>query len=211
MNPSIKHKYIFYFYKRGWFIFISHLNLMRLFERAFKRSGLPVVYSQGFNPHMRLSLPFPLSLGYQGLQEIGEIYLEEKTNPEEFKERMNSYLPEDIKIITVENKNIKSLCQLIESYDYSVVFKSGFETSHLKKYLQQKELIVEKTSKKGRVNRLNLFEYLKSYNLEKNKFSFTLFVKEQKTIDIDQMLKVLEIKTEDIEDIVREKINCAAV
>lgn len=207
----IKYKYIFTFYKKGWLIFISHLNLMRLYERAFKKANLPVVYSQGFNPHMRLSLPFPLPLGYIGQNEIGEIYLYQKIDPEEFIKKANNHLPEDIQIISVEHKNIKNFNQLVSSYNYQVVFKSGFDVNELKNNLKQKEIIVEKINKKGKVSRLNLYDYLKYYDLKENKFNFTMLVREQKTIDVEQMLKTLAISTEMIEDIIRVNINCAAI
>lgn len=208
---NIKHKYIFHFYKRGWLIFISHLNLMRLFERAFLRSSLPVAYSQGFNPHLRLSLPFPLSLGFAGEQEIGEVYLDQKVSMIEFQTRLNKYLPTDIQITAVAYKNIKSLSQLVDAYYYRILFKPSYEHDSLKRYLQQKELIIEKVSKTGRVTALNLFDYLKEYAFKKNELSFTLMVKDQRTIDVNQLLKALAIDLSSIEDIVREKISCAGV
>ena len=57
--------------------FTGHLDLMRTMQRALRRSGLPVRYSQGFNPHMLLNAAAPLSLGMPGLRELGMIGAEE--------------------------------------------------------------------------------------------------------------------------------------
>lgn len=93
-----KYRYCFCFSKKGFLIFISHLDLMRLFERAFSRSKLPVLFTCGFNPHPRFSLPFPLSLGCAGEREFAELFLTEMIEPEKLAEKINSFLPNDIRI-----------------------------------------------------------------------------------------------------------------
>ena len=60
--------------------YISHLDCNRLFQRAFKRSGLPVWYTQGFNPHVYLTFPLPLSLGTESLCETVDFRLTEETS-----------------------------------------------------------------------------------------------------------------------------------
>ena len=52
--------------------YIGHLDLMRAMQRALRRSGLPIRYSNGFNPHIRLSFAAPLSVGVVGLRELME-------------------------------------------------------------------------------------------------------------------------------------------
>ena len=53
--------------------YIGHLDLMRAMQRALRRSGLPVRYSQGFNPHLQISFAAPLSVGMEGLREVMEV------------------------------------------------------------------------------------------------------------------------------------------
>ena len=77
--------------------FTGHLDLMRTMQRALRRSGLPVRYSQGFNPHMLLNAAAPLSLGMPGLRELIEVPVGEEIAPEAFQERLNAALPPDLR------------------------------------------------------------------------------------------------------------------
>ena len=63
------------FEKKGRAVWISHLDLMRLFQRAFKRAGLPLTHTQGFNPRPSVSIALPLSVGYSSECEILEFGL----------------------------------------------------------------------------------------------------------------------------------------
>ena len=65
-------KYVMTFSKTGTICYTSHLDLMRMFKRAFKRGGIKLAYSQGFNPHPKLGFAQPLSLGYEGMKELME-------------------------------------------------------------------------------------------------------------------------------------------
>lgn len=73
--------------------FIGHLDLMRAMQRALRRSGLPLRYSQGFNPHILLSFAAPLSVGMEGAREIMEVPLEGNVDPEAFIAQLNEALP----------------------------------------------------------------------------------------------------------------------
>ena len=66
--------------KTGLIRFISHRDLMRLFYRAAARSGLPLEFSRGFNPHPRMEFCPPLSVGMEGFNEILDLRLEEKAD-----------------------------------------------------------------------------------------------------------------------------------
>ena len=55
--------------------YISHLDLMRTFQRAFLRAGLPIKHTEGFNPHAFVSIPLPLSVGYSSACEVLECEL----------------------------------------------------------------------------------------------------------------------------------------
>lgn len=80
--------------------FTGHLDLMRTMQRALRRSGLPVRYSQGFNPHMLLNAAAPLSLGMPGLREIIEVPVGEEIAAEAFRTRLNAVLPPDLQCVT---------------------------------------------------------------------------------------------------------------
>ena len=78
--------------------YIGHLDLMRAMQRALRRSGLPIRYSNGFNPHIRLSFAAPLSVGVVGLRELMEVPLEGGVTEQAFQDGMNAVLPDCLRI-----------------------------------------------------------------------------------------------------------------
>lgn len=83
--------------------FISHLDLIRVIERAIRRADLPVVYSQGFNPRMKIRYGPALKVGQSSQNEALELTLERRISPEEIKNRLNSVLPAGVRTLTVES------------------------------------------------------------------------------------------------------------
>ncbi len=78
---------------------MGHLDLMRHFQRAAKRAGVPLAYSQGFNPHPRMTIAAPLPVGSAGYRELAAFDLTELREPSEVVEQMNRCLPSGVEII----------------------------------------------------------------------------------------------------------------
>lgn len=91
-------KYIIEFQKTGTICFTSHLDLMRIFKRAFKRTGIALAYSQGFNPHPKMGFAQPLSLGYWGMEEYFECETAEEWVPDQLLQRLAQGMPEGIEL-----------------------------------------------------------------------------------------------------------------
>jgi len=81
--------------------FLSHLDLMRLWERALRRAGLPPAYSEGFSPHPRISLAAPLAVGITSQAELMDVFLDRRISPGLFSQKVSSQLPEGIEILEV--------------------------------------------------------------------------------------------------------------
>jgi radical SAM-linked protein len=115
-------RYAFKFYKVGNMRFISHLDLQRLFIRAMRRAGIDLVYSLGYNPHPKISIVQPLSLGFESTCDYFEIETAAEENIEEMISAVNAALPEGIKFF--EGKalplTIKSLSSIVEFSSYEV-------------------------------------------------------------------------------------------
>ena len=88
-----------WFKKEGLAKYISHLDLVRCMARALKRSGLPVWYTQGFNPHIYLTFAQPLSLGQESECEIMQFRLVEELPLNEVKDRLNAALPAGLQVL----------------------------------------------------------------------------------------------------------------
>ncbi len=146
------------FTKENYLKYISHLDLMRLFNRAFRRANIPIKYSEGYNPQPKFSIANPLSLGIESISEYMDIELYEDILVEEFIENMNRELPKDIRIL--EGKHIvgnASLDSLVAWAYYEIKFSFNnlkieeFEKV-LEEWLQNEEIIIVRIRRrKGKI------------------------------------------------------------
>ena len=141
------------FEKTGNAVWISHLDLMRLFQRSFKRAGLPLKHSQGYSPRPYVSVILPLSVGVESVCELLEFDLEGETVPnDEIKERLNCALTEGVRVLEVyhEGAKIKNLalldCTVTLEYDKGVPFSAQDTVREL---FCRESLTVEKKGKNG--------------------------------------------------------------
>ena len=136
--------------------FVSHLDMQRLFQRAFRRAELPLAYSQGFNPHPLLSFATALSVGYTSDCEYFDVTLSEYVAPEEFAERVNAVLPKGVRIIdAIDAGEFKaSLTPLMRSasYDAVLTFSEPVSAERLRSAVEtllSGEIVVDKKTKGG--------------------------------------------------------------
>lgn len=92
------YKLRFSFTKKGIMRYISHLDLMRTFIRAFRRAGLPLKITQGFNPHPKFSITRALKLGVESENEEAQVELIKFVRAADFEQLLNRQLPEDIQV-----------------------------------------------------------------------------------------------------------------
>lgn len=147
------YKYLFTFQKTGLMIYISHLDLQRLFRRTIKSCGYKIIYSQGFNPHPKMSIAQPLSLGYIGLQEYMEIELDSDIDPDLIKDNINDQLPDGVKITRVKklSDDIKSISALTVYAEYSIDFSETdifLSNNMINQFLSQEEIYGKRRQKK---------------------------------------------------------------
>jgi radical SAM-linked protein len=89
------------FNRGGQLKFLSHLDLMRLWERALRRAGISPAYSEGFSPHPRISMAAPLAVGVTSRAEMMDIFMEQRISYDLFIEKVKPQLPDGISIIEV--------------------------------------------------------------------------------------------------------------
>ncbi len=141
MNKNVR----VFFSKTGRAIYISHLDLYRVFQRAVKRCKLPVWETQGFNPHIYITFALPLALGTEGICESLDTKLTEDISFEEVVERLNSALPRDIRVLSAAEPMYKNTD--IEKSEYEVKIYTDF--IKLDDFFNQEKIITEKKTKKG--------------------------------------------------------------
>ena len=102
INTSLEittHRIVFAFGKKGGSVFLSHLNLVSVFQMALQRAGIDAAHTAGFNPMPRLDFAAPLALGITGEEEIATIDTDVPVDPVDFKRRLNAALPKDIRVL----------------------------------------------------------------------------------------------------------------
>ena len=149
-------RYVIKFLKEGTIRYISHLDLLRLFKRSFKRIGISLQYSQGFNPHPKMSFAQPLSLGYSSSGEYLEFDTPEPYRPSEILHRINSVMPEGIEAVSCEELPAggKTLAALTEyaGYEITIPMVCGFEgniANEIEKYMSREQIFILKHQKKS--------------------------------------------------------------
>lgn len=158
------------FEKTGNAIYISHLDLMRVFQRAFKRAGLPLTHTQGFTPRPSVSIALPLSLGVESQCELLDFDLEGDPIPNaQVLEKLNAALIDGVRIreIYSEGGRIKDLalleCELRLEYDGGIPADA---VEKLQTFFRRDEIFMEKKSKTGKVNQQNIMEMIKRLDVE---------------------------------------------
>jgi len=139
--------------KMGPHRFIGHLDLQRAMQRALRRAGLPVSYSQGFNPHLLLSFAAPLSVGIQGAREVMELPLTREMPEQEFLSRLNAVLPEGLKALAaraLSDEAAPAMARLAAA-SYTLVPEEHLEklAAALPQFLAQAAIPYQKRTKSG--------------------------------------------------------------
>jgi len=113
--------------------YISHLDLMLAWERALRRAGVPLAYSQGFHPQARLQLASGLPLGYTGAAEMMDVILDEPLSPADFIANLRPVLPEGLTVTAVEEVAVKSpsLQSALRQAEYRVVVETSLPADEL--------------------------------------------------------------------------------
>lgn len=148
--------------KRGNLKYISHLDVLRFIQRSVKRAGLPAKYSEGFNPHMKTSFGFPLSLGTESIGEYFELELVEKIEVNDFIRRMNFVFPKEMQILKADYINdtdsIMARCAFAEYIINLEIENLDFDKFNILLSDMLNEGIIYKRQKKNKKNKVKIKE-----------------------------------------------------
>lgn len=152
------------FEKTGSAVWMSHLDLMRLFQRAFKRAGLPLTHTQGFNPRPSVSIAMPLSVGVESQCELLDFDLDGvRVDAEQILNRLNRVLVGGVQVLKVYDDGLKIRhlafleCEVTLEYDSGVPAEAENKTSAL---FAGEDISVEKKGKNG-VSQVNIAPMIK--------------------------------------------------
>lgn len=164
------------FNKQGTMKFIGHLDIMRYFQKAFRRCGIDVSYSKGFNPHQLMSFAAPLGVGLTSDGEYMDLQLESCLSSKEMIEKINSVMNEEIQIIEFVGleDEAKNAMSIVSAADYEISFKDGYDEienlkDQIREFFQQDQIIIEKKTKKT-IKEIDLKPFIYHMDLDKKKF-----------------------------------------
>ena len=150
-------RYYLVFSKNGYAVYTSHLDMQRFFKRAFARAEIELAFSNGFNPHPKMSFAQPLSLGYSSQSEYLEFQTKEQMPAEQIKSRLAEVMPEGIGILRCVQlpDNGKSLAAMCVAASYRIFIRwdetemgCRADKFDMRGFLDQKEILVLKRMKK---------------------------------------------------------------
>ncbi len=189
-----------WFKKMGMSRYVSHLDLMRAMTRSVRRAGVPLWYTEGYNPHPYLTFALPLSLGMESLYESMDMRIEGDSTNEDIYNLLKGAMPPGIEIVSVDDPvdDPKTIAygefDLLFDCDNAESLKALIEDM-----LSKDELIVQKLGKQGRkkvLKDINLLEFLKESTLSSsaNRVKLTVVFPAGSTTNINPTLLSDEIE-----------------
>ncbi|MBE9033769.1 TIGR03960 family B12-binding radical SAM protein [aff. Roholtiella sp. LEGE 12411] len=208
-----------WFGKQGDMALVSHLDLMRLFDRVMRRAGLPVAFTGGFHPNPRISLATALALGATSSGEIVDFELTVPVDVDTFREQLARELPTDIPIYHLVQLDLKApaATQLLEAAEYLITVGVLTEATPaqwqawIDTIKAKDELWYEQTTKSGKSQLINLrdrlfeLELVETYQSIAESISVMRYVGSYRQDGVllrpEQILSMLEIVAGEIQSL----------
>ena len=144
-DERILYDYYLIYEKTGAAKYISHLDFVRTYNRAMRRAGLPVAFSEGFNPHPLLGFALPLSVGYTSECELLELRLTGALAEAEIRDRLNAVMPGGIKILSVHRGKSR-----MKKLRYALYYVTPEHMpGSVDAFLQMEQTVIDKKTKSG--------------------------------------------------------------
>ena len=164
--------------KTGRLKFVSHLDMFRMMQRAVRRAGIPLWYTEGFNPHPYISFLLALSLGVEGEREPVDIRIVGDMPPEEVMARLNAVFPEGLQCVSALPPAHKPAEIAFGEY-LTVLSARDISEAELRGALESGALVTEKSGKSGGkkvVKTVNVSEHIRAYTLTQTDDTVSLTV-----------------------------------
>lgn len=190
-------KYRLKFSKQGKIKYTGHLDLLKIFQRAIKRANLPISYSKGFNPHQIMSFAIPLPLGMESISEYIDMQFDKDLNSDFIKEELNKNMPIGMEILNVVKlkEGQKSAPSIVCIGEYEINLDCSIKKEDIDKFLQNKEINIERVSKKrGKeiLKTINIKEDILNIEyLQENKIKAVISTGSAKNLKPDVLIETL--------------------
>jgi len=183
------------FGKQARLRFISHLDLQRFFQRAVNRTGLPIAWSQGFNPHPVMSFGSALALGWTSEYEVIDIKLSAPMGRKRTEDAVRAALPEDLPVLEVrliDDKHPAPMAQVRMS-DYIITLEGDDAEAvygQVPAFLDRKQVMAVKKTKSGE-KEIDIRPMAVAINRTDDGLFARLMLTEQHTLKPDLLVRTL--------------------
>lgn len=149
MNIRLKFK------KHGCMKFIGHLDIMRYFQKAIRRAGIDIAYSEGFSPHMIMSFAAPLGVGLTSEGEYVDLQVHSCESSKAAVDALNAVMVDGMEVVSFKRlpETVKNAMASVAAADYFVKFREGYEPENWKenfeKFLKKDEMMIIKKTKRS--------------------------------------------------------------
>jgi radical SAM-linked protein len=205
----------------GLLRFLSHAEALRLFQRACARANLPVKFSQGFNPHPRLSLPLPRPVGVAAEDEFLAVRLFDERgldmrDTDQVQKELAAQLPQDLDVREVTLMKAGTSIQP-ESAQYvlalapeAVSQKGNRVRAGAAAFLALESALVERVAAndapdRRRARRVDVRPFVRNIQFEENDVIVTCGVSNAGTIRVEEVLQLLDLTLEDLAGPIRRR------
>lgn len=173
-NQTKVQRFRVWFGKLGEMALVSHLDLMRLFDRAIRRASLPISYTGGFHPNPRITVANALPLGATSTGEIVDFELTARVEIAEFHQRLAAQLPSDLPLQQVKeiDLNAPAATRLLEKAAYTIAIATAQPLTAeqwqigIDQVLAKSEIWMETQTKSGKAQSVNLRDRLFDLSLQ---------------------------------------------
>ncbi|MCH9002300.1 MAG: DUF2344 domain-containing protein [Planctomycetes bacterium] len=210
-DPDVRHRWVFAFQVDGDLRFVSHHDMLRLFRRALARAEVPVRFTQGFNPHPRMSLPLPRPVGMASEAEALMIETERDVDPDDMLARLAQHTPADLQMVSARRLALREgLEPELVRYRFrpeppprSSALSNDLKTK-VRLVLDAETIPVERTKAENEaVQVIDIRPYIENLSLVDDVVEFTLRVTQSGTARPSEVVGALGYRTESINHQIR--------
>ncbi len=188
--------------------FLSHAETSSLFQRAFRRAEIKVQYSRGFNPHPRMSLPLPRTVGVESAEDLLVVRVEgdlASFNIEQFISRLSLQLPEGCQVVSVSVSATKISPQP-DSVTYILKLAEAVDSQlkcRIKCLLESETLVFTRQKAKGQKRTVDVRRFIKTIKTEEDNVIAECKITPSGSIRVNEILEMLELDAEKLQTPVR--------
>ena len=182
------------FTKTGKMRFLSHHDLMRMFERALRRSGLPLRMTEGYNPHPIVAFPTALGLGIESLDEVLEVELSSWTAPRQIEQSLGGQLPEGVAVRSCEVFDRKERSHIaFAEFEAKIPGQGEHLAERIAAFLALKTCPVERVSDKGSKT-VEIRQYVLAAEGEGERVFLRIRITDQGTAKPEEVLRAVGVR-----------------